>query len=224
MIAEHLARRRWGLPRFRLAQGVLYLPADFSAYVRGKRRQAVRTNIRRAREQGMRCEYATMPDWKPFEHPGDPGNRGLTQAAASERWRVTDRDGVCVCEALLTVDGEVALLHALVAHAQHARWLLHAAMVERLCASSCRMLLTNSHDVLLLSPGQQHFQHLLGYSIARLHPQPPRAATVMRERLQAVALVAAGVMAIVGSQALAIPFRPAGHRALVWLTALVAIR
>lgn len=31
-----------GLPRFRLAQGVLYLPADFFVYVRGKRRQAVR--------------------------------------------------------------------------------------------------------------------------------------------------------------------------------------
>ncbi|MGH2913999.1 MAG: hypothetical protein ACRDMX_03320, partial [Solirubrobacteraceae bacterium] len=56
MIAQHLACRRWGLPRFRLAQGVLQLPSDRAAYLRGRRRQAVRTNVRRARELGLRCE------------------------------------------------------------------------------------------------------------------------------------------------------------------------
>lgn len=42
-IAEHLSLRRWGLPRFRLAQGVLYMPEDFAAYLRGRSRQALRT-------------------------------------------------------------------------------------------------------------------------------------------------------------------------------------
>src|ERR1700676_1753309 len=30
LIAEHLSLKRCGIPRFRLAQGVLYLPSDFS--------------------------------------------------------------------------------------------------------------------------------------------------------------------------------------------------
>src|ERR1700691_290963 len=48
-IRAHLQLRRWGLPRFRLAQGVLHLPTDFATYMRGRRRQALRTNVSRAR-------------------------------------------------------------------------------------------------------------------------------------------------------------------------------
>jgi hypothetical protein len=170
MIGEHLALRRLGIPRFRLAQGVLFLPEDFSTYLRGHRRQAVRTNIRRARESGLRCERALLPDWT---SPWVAATRA--RPAPTELWRAIDRAGNVIGEALLTVDIECALLHGLCAAEGDARWLLHTAIVERLCdASSCRLLLTNSYDVPLMSRGQQHFQHLLGYSVVRICPENAR--------------------------------------------------
>lgn len=225
MITEHLTCRRWGVPRFRLAQGVLYLPSDISTYMSGRRkRHALRANLNRAKERGFHCEYITVPDWTPCETPGDPGNRGLTTKAPTERWRVTGRDGACIAEAWLTVDEKCALLHFLKSTESYARWLLHTAIVERLCTSSCQMLLTNSYDSPLLAPGQQHFQHLLGYSVARLRPRPPRLVVPTRWRLQLAGFGVIAVLAIVSSQMFTSPDTPAGLRALVWLSALVAIR
>ncbi|MGH2927158.1 MAG: hypothetical protein ACRDL8_03035 [Solirubrobacteraceae bacterium] len=220
MIAQHLACRRWGLPRFRLAQGVLQLPLDRAAYLRGRRRQAVRTNVRRARELGLRCEREVVEDWVP---PAG-GERGLTCRAATEYWRVLDDSGACVGEAWVTVDVDAALLHSLWCSRGHGRWLLHTSIVERLLGSSCRLLLTNSYDVPLLAPGQQHFQHLLGYSVARLRPQLPCSSIAPMGVLRTLGLGALAAAAIVASQAVTDPYRPPGHRALVWLTALVAVR
>ena len=171
MLGEHLALRRLGVPRFRLAQGVLFLPADFSTYLRGRKRQAVRTNIRHAKEAGVRCERALVSHWtSPW------ADRKLTQPAPTEHWRALDCDGNLVGEAWLTVDIECALLHALSASEWSARWLLHTAIVERLCeSSSCRLLVSNSYDAPLMSCGQQHFQHLLGYSVARVCPEVARS-------------------------------------------------
>ncbi|MHB1467638.1 MAG: hypothetical protein ACYCU0_10415 [Solirubrobacteraceae bacterium] len=42
------------------------------------------------------------------------------------------------------------------------RWLLHEEIVERLCLTGQELLITNSSDVPVLSPGSQHLQHLLG--------------------------------------------------------------
>jgi hypothetical protein len=145
------------------------------------------------------------------------------QAAPAERWRAIDGDGTVLAEAWLTVDTECALLHGMGGSQWSARWLVHAAIVERLCESSCRFLVTNSYDVPLLTQGQQHFQHLLGYSVARLCPRPARFRR-SRKRAPLAVIALASVAAIVGGQLLASPFEVAGHRALVWLTALVAIR
>ena len=81
-------------------------------------------------------------------------------------------DRAVVAQAILSVDDDVALLHGLVTIAanNNARWLLHTAIVERLCGS-CSVLLTNSDDAYLLGAGTQHFQRLLGYDIARLRVQ-----------------------------------------------------
>jgi hypothetical protein len=164
-IREHLSLRRLGAPRFRLAQGILSLPTDFASYMRGRRRQAVRTNVRHACKLGITCHLATIPDWRRAE-------RGLSQRAPVERWWATDAHGEIVGEALLTVDRVCALLHMLQTRQTYVRWLLHTEIVERLCTAQRALLITNSSDVPLMPPGQQHFQHLLGYSIARLRPRP----------------------------------------------------
>ena len=155
MIAEHLSLRRWGVPRFRLAQGVLHLPADFPAYLRGRRRQALRTNVRRARQEGIRCERVTVANWK-----WPSSDRELRQSAPTEHWRATDRHGILVGEAWVTVDDECALLHAMACSqtATYTRWAVSSLfrsprMTRSPPRRSCRTLDCSSGraDV---SPGQ----------------------------------------------------------------------
>jgi len=176
MIGEHLAirwERRW---KFRRAQAVLLIPAEFSQYLRGRHRQAVRTNVTRARNAGLTVEHETVEEWEPGS--GDFRVAHITPGPV-ERWNVMEPDGKIVAQAILSVDGDVALLHGLMSTAVHARWMLHTAIVERLCGSS-RVLLVNCDDAYLLAPGTLHFQRLLGYSVARL--RLPRFSVVLPKR------------------------------------------
>jgi hypothetical protein len=167
MIGEHLAIRERGgrRYRYRLAQGVLPLPVDFAQYLRGRRRQAVRTNIGHARRAGLTVAHTEIADWEPGL---DDTRRGLLTPGPIEWWhvRAPGQEGP-VAEAILTVDDDVALLHGLGSSARYSRWLLHTAIVERLCGH-CDLLLVNSDDAYLLGSGHQYFQRLLGYEIARI--------------------------------------------------------
>ena len=163
-IAEHLAVREDGGFKYRGAQGFLALPADPREYLRGRRRQAVRTNVGHARRMGLEVVSVAVDNWT----PGKVDCRApYLSPAPVERWMVVDRDGDVVADSILSVDADVALLHGLVGDRTHARWLLHTAIIERLCGN-CRILLTNSDDAYELTLGTIHFQHLLGYEIARL--------------------------------------------------------
>ncbi|HWW68183.1 MAG TPA: hypothetical protein VNY83_09400 [Solirubrobacterales bacterium] len=172
MIGEHFAIRERGRWRFRRAQGVLPLPAEFSQYLRGRHRQAVRTNVAHARNADLAITSSTIDNWAPGP---DDSRAGHIAPGPIERWMVLDPDGGVVADSILSVDENVALLHGLVSSVTYARWLLHTAIVERLCGC-CSVLLTSSDDAYLMSTGNQHFQRLLGYRIARLRlPRSARA-------------------------------------------------
>jgi hypothetical protein len=165
MIGEHLAIRDRGRFRYRSAQGVLPLPVDFAQYLRGRHRQAVRTNVGHARRAEFTVSRRELDAWEPGL---DDTRRGFLTPGPIEAWKVCGPGGgEPLAEAVITVDDDVALLHGLGSTAKHARWLLHTAIVERLCGS-CGVLLVNSDDAYLLGPGHQYFQRLLGYEIARL--------------------------------------------------------
>jgi hypothetical protein len=173
MIGEHLAiREESGGWRYRQAQAVLPLPATFADYMRGRSRQAVRTNVAHARRAGLEVASSMFEYWRPGK---DDTRYGQISPGAVERWTVVDRDGTVVADSILSVDEHVALLQGLVAFTKHARWLLHTGIVERLCGS-CEILLVNSDDAYKLPPGTQHFQRLLGYQIARLRVRGSRSA------------------------------------------------
>lgn len=178
MIAEHFAIRAGRHFRYRSAQGVLALPAEFADYLRGRHRQALRTNVGHARRAGLTVTSYAVDNWQPGV--GDD-RREVIAPGPIERWMVIDAEGICVGDSILSVDREVALLHGLVSTAPNARWLLHAAIIERLCGD-CQVLLTNTENVYLLAPGHQHLQRLLGFHISRLQvtestgPPPARSA------------------------------------------------
>jgi hypothetical protein len=175
MIAEHLAIRQGRRLRFRAAQAVLTLPSEFSEYIRGRRRQAVRTNVGHARRAGMTVISYAVDNWCPGAGDSRAGN---ITAGPIERWMVLDAEGLVVADSIVSIDEEVALLQGLVSFTTHARWLLHTAIVERLCGS-CKVLLVNCDEAYELSAGAQYFQQLLGYEIACLRvPRPSRGHTV----------------------------------------------
>jgi hypothetical protein len=178
MIGQHFAIRSDGRLRYRDAQGVLRLPVDVSEYLRGRHRQAVRTNIGHARRAGLRAAVEFVPDWAPGT---DDSRLPYITPGPIERWNLVTEEGTIVAQAILSVDEEVALLQGLMSLVPHGRWLLHTAIVERLCGS-CEVLLINCDDAYLMPPGVQHFQRLLGYEIGRLrlHRSPlPNRETVL---------------------------------------------
>jgi hypothetical protein len=178
MIGQHFAIRSDGRLRYRDAQGFLRLPAEFSEYLRGRHRQAVRTNVGHARRVGLRPAVEFVPDWAPGT---DDSRLPYITPGPVERWNLLTAEGTIVAQAILSVDEEVALLQGLMSLVPHGRWLLHTAIVERLCGP-CEVLLINCDDAYLMTPGVQHFQRLLGYEIGRLrlHRSPsPRRETVL---------------------------------------------
>ena len=189
-IEEHLALTRLGVPRFRIAQGVLQIPHESSTYLRGRRRQAVRTNNRRALESGISCACVTVAGWA-------PSDRATDSSTEAERWTASDSRGATVAEAWLVVDDDCALLYSLTSNTSNARWMLHTAIVERLALADCPLLLTNSFDVPLLTDGQQHFQHLLGYTIARIRTTPQAPGVHQNARRTVGAVSALSLFALV---------------------------
>jgi hypothetical protein len=164
MIAEHFSIREAGQFRYRNAQAVLDLPTDFADYMRGRRRQAVRTNTGHARRAGQFVLSCAVDGWAPGL---DDSRRAAITPGPVERWMVLAADGQIVADSIVSVDRDVALLQGLVSTTENARWLLHTAVVERLCGE-CSLLLTNSDDAYRLAAGTQHFQRLLGYRVGRL--------------------------------------------------------
>lgn len=164
MIAQHFAIREEGAPRYGAAQGVLHLPDDFATYMRGRSRQAVRTNIGHAKRAGQLVLSTAIDGWAPGL---DDSRRSAIAPGPVERWTVLDEEGEIVADSIVSIDREVALLHGLVSTIENARWLLHTGLVERLCGE-CGVLVTNSDEAYRLPPGNQHFQRLLGYEVSRL--------------------------------------------------------
>ncbi len=177
MIAEHFAIQEEGRFRYREAQGVLALPPDFATYMRGRHRQAVRTNVGHARRADLAVLSCAVDNWAPGT---DDSRFAAITPGPVERWMVLSPDGTFAADSILTVDAEVALLQGLVSFTAHARWLLHTAIVERLCGEA-NVLMTNSDAAYRLAPGAQHFQRLLGYEVSRLRiARIPSSSTAER--------------------------------------------
>jgi hypothetical protein len=176
-LREHFDDRTWGVLHSRIAQGVLVLPRERGRYLRGRSRQALRTNIHRAREAGITCRRlervsqrraATLQlrerlggdrvDWPDelFSLPGDAW------------WAADDPRGRSVALAQVTVDQEWALLRSFVSTHRPSRYLLHAEIVDSLIASGVRYLAVSASMAPLLEPSLQYWQRLLGFRVVNL--------------------------------------------------------
>ncbi|MCD2193799.1 hypothetical protein LQ327_10475 [Actinomycetospora endophytica] len=185
MEAKYGGHRR-GVPR-RLAVSVLALPECGSDYLRGRSRQAVRTNGNRAIEAGVTCRRmgrveadvritAVLRARGEDELVGsvrEDLHDGLVQA-----WLARDAEDATEVVALTSVDGPFARLDLMLAapgrEAGPARYLLSSHLVAELAGRGVRHLAVDT--ALFLQSGLRHFQRLLGFVPMTLEltrgPQP----------------------------------------------------
>jgi hypothetical protein len=180
-IARHLAERHRGVLHNRVAQGILMLPPTMPEYLRGRSRQALRTNVRAAAAQGLACTTVasapalerTLRQWLAWRVPGADVNtiyeEWILKAPADAHWYIaTDAAAAPLAIAAVCIDTGWGLLNGLVSLSHPARWLLHTHVVEQLYAAGGRNLCAHAGNALLLPPNVQYFQRLLGYQVAHL--------------------------------------------------------
>ena len=197
ILGEYFNQRSLGvLPPNRLCRGVLRLPDEHADYLRGRRRQALRTNLRRAASAGIRCEVVTDPH-RAVEDASDLLRRRLgvsgaklrsltdpvrTGVARSEMTVVVARDQHSrpVAIAAVVIDEMVCLINGALATSHEARWALHDHLVQVLIGRRVRYLLAEgggAFGALGFETKVQHYQHLLGYELRHV---TPRATDLVR--------------------------------------------
>jgi hypothetical protein len=201
--AFRVVRKNW------LCRGVLVLPGDRSDYLRGRRRQALRTNLRRAADAGVTCEVidgrldALDEALAVMSARREPAE--VTEAdvdflrALLARPEVTlvvarDRHGQPLGIAAVLIDDAVCLVEWATASSHDARWALHDHLVAVLIARGVRYLVVAGGGLfgaLGFPRNVQHYQHLLGYELLHLGPVPPPSTARKRRRLVVAVFVAA---------------------------------
>ena len=174
-IRAYLEERRYGIPTHRVAQGVLVVPRSSQVYLRGRHKQAVRTNLHRARDERLSCgQLASFPERKAFANLIDPGitdpweRKLVIERPESTWWAVFDAEARPIGLGVVSVDSEVALIWSLVCRGHSGRWLLHTEIVNEMAKCGVTCLLVAARMAPVLDPGLQYFQRLLGYQVAHL--------------------------------------------------------
>jgi hypothetical protein len=175
-LRKHFDDRTWGIRHSRIAQGILSLPDEPGQYPRGRSRQALRTNIRRARAAGITCRQLHHLD----ERRGAalqlrariPGmwqwSNEMFSLPEDIWWAGETSRGQTVAFAQVTVDREWALLRSLASSDRPSRYLLHAVLVDVLVASGVRYLAVDGPMAPMLEPSLQYWQRLLGFDVVHL--------------------------------------------------------
>jgi hypothetical protein len=199
-----------GLFLGRAPVALLRLPDTREEYLRGRPRQALRTNVSRATAMGIRCTPVTDPAELAEVVAHVAGRRGQDPAtmirqdldpAVSRRFTVArDAAGEPVALSETWLDGEWAGLAVLVTvpgegDSQVLRYLLHVETVADLIGCGVRTV-TVSGSMFLTSAGTRYFQRRTGFVPVWLRPVPGPAGRarptveVGRERFREVTSVA----------------------------------
>ena len=193
-LSAYFNERAFGVfPQNRLCRGLLVLPEHHSDYLRGRRRQALRTNLRRAEVAGIRCEAISDPG-RAFDEITEIVEQRRTSATQAElqilaSWQamlegpemtlVVARDQLGRPLALMAavVDDAVCLIRLAVASSYEARWALHDHLTRILIARGVKYLLGEGggpFGALGFDANLLHYQHLLGYELRHLRPRTRR--------------------------------------------------
>lgn len=190
------------IPCLRVGQAVLRLPRTSEEYLRGRHRQAVRTNCTRARALGMLVselggegEGARLIGRMML---GDEGYERHLAATRSRPWLqptqglrtlvVYDAAGAVLGAAAFHRSGPYARLEAIKCVTSElsgvARYLLHTRLVETLIDEGVVVLFADS--AITVTPGVHYLQQRVGYDIINVRirtARPARRVEVVPVRL-----------------------------------------
>jgi hypothetical protein len=181
-----------GLFLGRAPVALLRLPDTQAEYLRGRPKQALRTNVSRATAMGMRCAVVTDADElarvvahvaeRRGQDPTTMVRQGLPASVDRHCVVAYDAAGEPVALSETWLDGEWAGLAALVTvpgegDSQVLRYLVHVTTVADLIDSGVRMLCV-SGSMLLTTAGTRYFQRRTGFVPVWLRPVPGPAAAV----------------------------------------------
>jgi len=187
-LGHYFNNRALGLiPQNRLCRGVLFVPLEHQAYLRGRRRQALRTNLRKAAAADIGCEQS--PDRERALAAVEEILAAQRNAPSEELrkdvvWRVSlpeatlflarSASGEPLAVLGAVIDRDVCLIRVAVARDHRARWALHDHLVRELGARGVSYLVAEGggpFGALGLSAELHHYQHLLGYELRHLVPR-----------------------------------------------------
>jgi hypothetical protein len=195
-------------PQNQFCRGVLLLPGDHAEYLRGRSRQALRTNLRRATATGITCEDVSDPRVLDEFTEVYRSARGDVPSDAANDWRAVlaaphitlmvarDKCGRPLALSGVVIDDWVCLIVSALAVSHEARWALHDHLVHTLIARRTRYLVAEGggpFGALGFTANVQHYQHLLGYELR--HLKPLRADAMIRRRRRLASFVVAAVTA-----------------------------
>jgi hypothetical protein len=190
---------RWSRQSWRKAasHACLSLPSDADSYLRGRHRQAVRTNLHRADKIRLTCR-PVHTDWQITKEALSTGKfasliEKLEQIeqldSAVKSWAVFDSAGEVLGRAVVLVDERTAVLLLLhgpadltVAH--QTRYLLHTAVVADLIRRGVGNLVVES--ILGAPPGLKYFAARLGYRACRLRVVNGRSVPALERSVPAL--------------------------------------
>jgi hypothetical protein len=189
-IAELLSRSRALIPA-RVAVSVLTLPHNPEDYMRGRKRQAVRTNVTQGRAIGITCRKEICPEQlrhrihEVLDQRDNPNYEPLLERVdtrSGEFWLAIGANDKAVALAVVTVDVQVARLAWMLSAQQEknsaARYLLSTEIFTDLARRQVRYVIADC--ALFLPPGIIYFQRLLGFQPMNLDVR--RAGTESRRR------------------------------------------
>lgn len=180
VIGVYLRKRARGLRSRLLARGVLTIPRTSEEYLAGRSRRAVRTNRSRAINLGVSCVglsgRESAQDAVRRLTASGLINPAILHARTSDEWLIAsdewlialDESGEVVGGALVTIDRYWAMLSILVASSYPVRYALHTDLVLTLARMGVKYLFATTESALVLSPGLQYMQRILGYQVVNL--------------------------------------------------------
>jgi len=163
----------------RLAQAALELPTVEKHYLAGGAKQALRTNLRHARDLGVTSgQISTHEAWVEAANVIADGGAWVRHMAKPEPgqqvvyYGARDANETPLALAGVALFGEFAVLFIMVSHpdrrpgASWARYQLHTCLALDLARLGVKYLLVGS--ALRQTAGNQYFEHLLGYRARHL--------------------------------------------------------
>jgi hypothetical protein len=151
------------LPAIALAQSVVEIPVTESAFVAGRRKQALRTNVTRSRKMGLSCRLVGSPD--------EIRKLGINPMPDQVVVVAEDLDGRPYSRASATVDSTWAYLDFFVKKYDQTdraepRYLLFLMLMDELRQRGIQYLWSNSN--LHVADTVRYFQYLVGFDPANL--------------------------------------------------------